>query len=131
MMILHAYRIVRGHASLLPTETQNHLLFNSYLKYFLLHTNIFSALNGFCMLIFPGAVKQDCFLCGILFWSSKDLQWEMLGEELAFPRFFSSKQEAGEGVHGVDLGFFCSFPHFSPFQNCASWFTFTIIFFSY
>lgn len=64
------------HASLLPTETQNHLVFNSYLKYFLLHTNIFSALNGFSMLTFfflSGAVKQDRFLHGILFWSNIDL----------------------------------------------------------
>lgn len=38
------------YASLLPAETQNHLVFNSYLKYFLLHTNIFSSLNGFSML---------------------------------------------------------------------------------
>lgn len=63
------------YASLLPAETQNHLVFNSYLKYFLLHTNIFSALNGISMLkkIFSGAVKQDRFLRGILFWSSVDL----------------------------------------------------------
>lgn len=40
------------YASLLPTETQNHLAFNSCLKYFLLHTNIFPALNDFPMLIF-------------------------------------------------------------------------------
>lgn len=38
--------------SLLPTETKKHLLFNSYLKYFLLHIFFFLALNGICMVIF-------------------------------------------------------------------------------
>lgn len=37
--------------SLLPTETKKHLLFNSYLKYFLLHF-FFLALNEIYMVIF-------------------------------------------------------------------------------
>lgn len=55
------------YASLLPTETQNHLAFNSCLKYFLLHTNIFPALNGFPMLIF-------FFLFSLTLWN-KVLSW--------------------------------------------------------
>lgn len=38
--------------SLLPTETKKHLLFNSYLKYFLLHYFFPLALNGISMVIF-------------------------------------------------------------------------------